>query len=134
MGSGITINCSKCSYEVDATLGIGFSYGDLRNVIDCIPTENQQKVIEILDIEKHSVQKTDFRHELMRCPNCRRMQGLFYYRIEYDNGNVLESSSECSQCNVVMAPYKGSMRRIPLMKCPECNEAFLITKEHVPWD
>jgi hypothetical protein len=138
MGSGITIICPKCEYKVDATLGSGFRYADLLSVINLVPPRIRKKVADIL--ETHSIQSTEFCHELFVCPKCSRMTGRFYYRIEYDHGKVLESSYRCGHCRTGIRPYGKDMDGGKLIEsirekmCPQCHESLLETQEDCPWD
>lgn len=60
MGSGVTLSCPGCPYELEVILGVGFAYYSLENVIDRVHPGRRASIPKIL--RDHRVEHTTYQH------------------------------------------------------------------------
>jgi len=129
MGHGITVRCTNCGHEQKAFLGVGFAYLSLEAVIEVVPPAEQPLVLEILN--DHYVESTDFEHSLYTCPNCHALEEHFYYRVVYDDGQILQSEYRCDRCGTRL---DRTTREVSAYPCPVCGHTTLTKEVFIWWD
>jgi DNA-directed RNA polymerase subunit RPC12/RpoP len=130
MGHSIKVECGNCKQSQEFTLGVGMMYSSLNKVLDLVPTPWRAEILGILKL--HKVRETNYEHQTYHCPRCHRLYENFHVYIDYDEGQMFETSYKCDECKVTLEPVTED--DIPNLPCERCGERALTTQEVILWD
>ena len=129
VGAGISTTCGKCGCEREYLLGIGMRYRDSLDVLDLVPRRMREEVRE--DLEWKGWLGKEFRHEIMKCLECDRRYGRFWFLIVApERDEPVEPGYVCGHCRatLVVEEDPGDLHideSIVHWRCTRCGETGL---------
>jgi hypothetical protein len=101
MGTGFTVECSKCNYSHDYSVGVGFLFAqEYESLLShFLKGEERERVRSA--VGDHTVVECAFENAIFRCPSCHTIEGLLDYRVAWRGGEVI-AERKCSKCDRLM--------------------------------
>ena len=130
MGTGVTIECTKCHFTETYELGVGMAYYSLLAVKGLVSPARRQPVKKLL--KRKDLRNVEYEHKLFECPKCRTLAKRFDFRIEYGDKKIYAPSFRCGRCRRVLISA-----REPLTEhtCPQCGfRPIKVWKNVLLWD
>jgi predicted nucleic-acid-binding Zn-ribbon protein len=130
MGTGITIECTKCHFTETYQLGVGMAYYSLEAVMGLVSPARRQTVKKLL--KRKDLRNVDYGHRLFECPKCHILTERFDYRIEYGVNKIFIPSFRCGHCRRVLISAKKPLKD---HACPQCGaRPIKVFENSVLWD
>jgi hypothetical protein len=113
-------------------------------MLERVPSRQRKAVGEIL--KNAQLDDTKFEYRVCVCPRCNTLSSRFWYRIEYNDGQVCESKPKCRRCRKNLAHVRGDHSRYSNMDsfldnidfsqyaCRFCGAKELLGEADVDWD
>lgn len=131
MGTGITVECSRCSFSETFMLGVGMLYWSMDYVIDRIHNKRRGLIREIL--RNYKVNESEYEHRLYQCKRCNRLYERFYIRLRYDYCKLYETEFKCPKCKVPLEAVDDD-KKIGNIPCAHCGHKSLKVTGIICWD
>lgn len=137
MGTTNQIYCQKCNYSVNLREGIGFMYGDLRNVVSSLRKNYRSQILEI--IEKNNLsyscgKNTIYEFRMYRSVKTGEFYSRFYVKVFIDDESspIYETMYRCPKSQTILE--KVTAEDVPNYNCPKCNKKKQTISEFILWD
>jgi formamidopyrimidine-DNA glycosylase len=138
MGHGFTITCKDCGYEKEISLGVGFMYYSLENVMDQLPKPERNRLKEAVKerfhIEQIGYDLARYEKKLYVCKTCGEFSDDLHVLIRdpRDNKAVYRTRHTCRKCQSPLKQIsENAFKKYP---CPKCNKMTLIQGLQMLWD
>ncbi|MBF0383452.1 MAG: hypothetical protein HQL69_20725 [Magnetococcales bacterium] len=125
MGIGTAIHCHTCGYTEEFHVRIGHMHTSLEEVMPRMPAKAKRILTEV--INNQGCTELEHDNNLFGCQRCNTLHIRFYVRVEYDNGDVVETKHWCSKCKKRLVL---SDRPINLYNCKKCGSQTLEMGSH----
>jgi len=137
MGQSYFIECPKCQYQSkEITLGVGFLFGTVENILDTLTGHDQKQVQQLLNQNQiHTHYSRGY--SLYQCPECHSLDNKVHLTLYDQNGELLfQTESYCKACQKSREymPEDNDQELIPNLRCPQCHHDTLQFSLGMLWD